>query len=157
MALLLELETLQAANSPFFPCSSDSNTRIETKTQITETTKLTLLTQGNTLTVSNRFDATFGPGIDSLTLFSISDGLLTYVNQTSSYGSFPRTFQFNAAGDLVAIGNEISATVAVVQRDPNTGALGKLVGTVPVGPPGDPRFGGSGGLSSVAWQEAIGW
>jgi 6-phosphogluconolactonase (cycloisomerase 2 family) len=58
--------------------------------------------------------------------------------------------QVNAAGDLVAIGNQDSGTVVIVSRDPATGVLGAEVASVSVGPIG---VDGVGGLSSVAWAE----
>ena len=56
----------------------------------------------------------------------------------------------NKAGDMVAVGNQNSAEVTVVQRDPGSGKFGSLLGSVVVGSQGTD---GNGGLSSVIWEE----
>ncbi|KFY26707.1 hypothetical protein V493_03921 [Pseudogymnoascus sp. VKM F-4281 (FW-2241)] len=106
---------------------------------------------GNTVTVSNRADESFGANNDSLAVFTIDEsGAVSTPVMSPTYGSYPRTMQINAAGDLVAIGNQNSGTVVIVSRDPTTGALGDEVASVSVGPEG---YDGVGGLSSVAWAE----
>jgi 6-phosphogluconolactonase (cycloisomerase 2 family) len=102
--------------------------------------------------VSVRNDQAFPPN-DSMAFLqaSDSDGSLTFSDLTTSYGKTPRTFVINHAGDLLAIGNQASSNVAIVQRDPRTGALGELVANLHVGTPGTP--GQSNGLSSVIWEE----
>ncbi|KFZ24105.1 hypothetical protein V502_01413 [Pseudogymnoascus sp. VKM F-4520 (FW-2644)] len=106
---------------------------------------------GNTVTVSNRADESFGTNNDSIAVFAIdASGAISTPAMSPTYGSYPRTMQINAAGDLVAIGNQNSGTVVVVSRDPATGALGDEVASVSVGPEG---VDGVGGLSSVAWAE----
>ncbi|OBT64322.1 hypothetical protein VE03_06788 [Pseudogymnoascus sp. 23342-1-I1] len=107
--------------------------------------------KGNTLLVSNRADATFGATNDSIAVFPIdASGALGVPVISPTYGSYPRTMQVNAAGDLVAVGNQNSGTVVVVRRDVGTGALGGVVASVVVGPEG---VDGNGGLSSVVWAE----
>jgi len=54
----------------------------------------------------------------------------------------------NDAGDLVAVGNQASASVVVVRRL-ETGGLGEVVGRVLVGETG--AVGAAEGLSSVVW------
>ncbi|KFY35508.1 hypothetical protein V494_05846 [Pseudogymnoascus sp. VKM F-4513 (FW-928)] len=103
------------------------------------------------VTVSNRADETFGSNNDSIAVFPIdASGAISTPVISATYGSYPRTMQINAAGDLVAIGNQNSGTVVIVSRDPATGALGDEVASVSVGPEG---YNGNGGLSSVAWAE----
>ena len=51
---------------------------------------------------------------------------------------------------MVAIGNEETATVVIVERDPKSGKLGCELASVVVGPEGSD---GAGGLSSVIWYE----
>jgi 6-phosphogluconolactonase (cycloisomerase 2 family) len=81
----------------------------------------------NFLYASTREDAKFAPN-DSITQYTISDkGVLSWTDITSSYGTVPRTFDINKAGDYVAIGNQRSENVAIVKRDPKTGKLGKRV------------------------------
>ncbi|CRG84580.1 putative protein SERP1457 [Talaromyces islandicus] len=102
--------------------------------------------------VSVRNDQSFAPS-DSMAFLQASadDGSLTYKNLTTSYGKTPRTFVVNKAGTLLAIGNQATSDVAIVERDPKTGALGDLVAQLQVGATGTP--GQSDGLSSVIWAE----
>jgi 6-phosphogluconolactonase (cycloisomerase 2 family) len=102
--------------------------------------------------VSVRNDQAFPPN-DSMAFLqaSVDDSTLTYTNLTTSYGKTPRTFVINNAGTLLAIGNQASSDVAIVARDPKTGALGELVAQLQVGAQGTP--GQSDGLSSVIWAE----
>lgn len=65
-------------------------------------------------------------------------------NLTSSFGSFPRTLVISDDGEYVAVGNQKSSSVAIVQRDSQTGQLGALLGNLQVGSV-------SAGLSSVIW------
>jgi 6-phosphogluconolactonase (cycloisomerase 2 family) len=94
-----------------------------------------------------------GSGSDSMVTLSIApdSGELSFSDITPSYGKTPRTFVINNAGDLVAIGNQVSSSVAIVRRDVQTGRLGRLVASIQVGSPG--KVGSSTGLSSVVWDE----
>ncbi|KAL3471905.1 putative isomerase YbhE [Aspergillus californicus] len=106
---------------------------------------------GKNVYVSVRMDAAFD-GNDSLaTLRRARNGTLVFEEITSSYGVLPRTFAINKAGDLVAVGNQISSNVAIVTRDPVTGALGEVVADLLVGVPGEPNT--LEGLSSITWDE----
>lgn len=106
---------------------------------------------GNTLYASNRGDAAFGSD-DSIARFTIEDdGLLTFEEITSSYGVYPRSFVINKAGDMVAIGNQVSSNVAVVERDVATGKLGKKVADLQLGSKGEP--GKEEGISGIVWNE----
>ena len=51
---------------------------------------------------------------------------------------------------MVAVGDEESGTVVIVERDLRTGELGCELASVMVGPEGSD---GQGGLSSVIWYE----
>ncbi|KAL2815762.1 Lactonase, 7-bladed beta-propeller-domain-containing protein [Aspergillus cavernicola] len=105
----------------------------------------------NNVYVSVRMDAAFD-GDDSLAhLRRNRNGTLAFEETTSSYGVLPRTFAINKAGDLVAVGNQLSSNVAIVTRDPATGALGEVVADLQVGVPGEPNT--LEGLSSIVWDE----
>lgn len=107
--------------------------------------------KGNFLYTSNRNDQMFSPD-DSMTQYTIAvDGSLSWTDITSSYGTFPRTFDINKAGDYVAIGDQTTANVAIVARDPATGKLGKRVADLRVGPVG--TFDSADGISAVVWAE----
>ncbi|KAJ5822976.1 Cytochrome cd1-nitrite reductase-like C-terminal heme d1 [Penicillium robsamsonii] len=107
---------------------------------------------GDDFYVSIRSDQGFASS-DSMVVLDRSpeDGSLELRDSSSALGKVPRTFVINRAGDLVAIGNQASATVAIVRRDPKTGNLGQEVATVQVGEPG--KVGTAEGLSSVIWDE----
>ncbi|KAJ5205678.1 Cytochrome cd1-nitrite reductase-like C-terminal heme d1 [Penicillium cf. griseofulvum] len=107
---------------------------------------------GDHLYVAIRSDQGFAPS-DSIVALdrSPADGSVELRDSSSALGKVPRTFVINRAGDLVAIGNQASATVAIVRRDPNTGDLGDEVAILQVGEPG--KVGTAEGLSSVIWDE----
>ncbi|CAI7584685.1 unnamed protein product [Penicillium discolor] len=107
---------------------------------------------GNEVYVSIRTDQGFKPN-DSIVVLDRSpvDGSVELRDSFSAFGKVPRTFVINRAGNLVAIGNQASATVAIVRRDPETGNLGEEVASLQVGEPG--KVGTAEGLSSVIWDE----
>lgn len=106
---------------------------------------------GDTIYASIRSDHGFGADDSMVTLDRVRGGKVRLRNRTSAFGSVPRTFEINRAGDLVAIGDQSSSTVAVVRRDPATGDLGEEVAVLRVGEPAEP--GTAQGLSSVIWEE----
>lgn len=107
---------------------------------------------GDTFYVSVRSDRGFLPDDSMVTLDRIQrNGSVVLRNRTNSYGSVPRTFAINRAGNLVAIGNQASSTVAIVRRDRETGNLGGKVAVLQVGEAG--RVGTAEGLSSIVWDE----
>lgn len=106
----------------------------------------------NHLYVSVRSDKAFD-GDDSIAKLDLDrDGKFEFQNINTSGGEVPRTFAINKAGDLVAVGNQVSSNVAIVERDPDTGLLGSVVATLFIGTPGDPDNSLSG-LSSIIWDE----
>jgi 6-phosphogluconolactonase (cycloisomerase 2 family) len=109
--------------------------------------------KGNFVYVANRADQTFGKQQDSLATYTIdpSSGSITWVEATNAHAWFPRTFQINKAGDLVAVGGQTSSNVAIIRRDVTTGRLGDLVANIQVASPG--REQQEDGLSAVIWVE----
>ncbi|OHF03983.1 hypothetical protein CORC01_00845 [Colletotrichum orchidophilum] len=107
----------------------------------------------NFVYASNRNDRSFGTQEDSITTYSIdvSTGQIAYLETTSAYSFFPRTFTINSAGTMVAMGGQTSANVAIVERSVTTGRLGKLLATIKVGNPG--TINQEDGLSAVIWNE----
>ncbi|KAJ5662677.1 Cytochrome cd1-nitrite reductase-like C-terminal heme d1 [Penicillium macrosclerotiorum] len=106
----------------------------------------------NAIYVSIRTDQGFAPSDSMVTLSRApSNGAIKLRDRTSAYGKVPRTFVINQAGDLVAIGNQASAMVVIVRRDPATGKLIEKVAELQVGEPG--KVGSAEGLSSVIWAE----
>lgn len=100
---------------------------------------------------SNRNDLSFSPN-DSMASFSLgSTGSMTFMNITSSGGWYPRTFDINKAGDMVAIGDQTTANVAIVKRDPGTGYLGPQLASLRVGTVGTAE--NDNGLSAVLWDQ----
>ncbi|KAI1283489.1 Lactonase, 7-bladed beta-propeller-domain-containing protein [Xylaria sp. FL0933] len=108
---------------------------------------------GDFLYAANRADQTFGPQQDSLATYKIdaSTGEIAWVEATNAHAWFPRTFQINKAGTLVAVGGQTSSNVAIIARDPQTGKLGDLVANVQVATPGQEQQ--EDGLSAVIWVE----
>lgn len=108
-------------------------------------------TSGEFLYVANRVDKTFS-GNDSLATLSLdASGLMKFKQLSDSYGTYPRTFQINKAGTLVAIGDQTTANLAIVKRDSITGYLGPLVASLRIGATGTPES--EDGLSAVIWDE----
>ncbi|KAK5635679.1 hypothetical protein RRF57_011391 [Xylaria bambusicola] len=107
----------------------------------------------NFLYAANRADQSFGSQQDSLATYSInaSTGEITFVEMSNAHAWFPRTFQINNAGTLVAVGGQTSSNVAIIERDPTSGKLGKLVASALVATPG--REQQEDGLSAVIWVE----
>ena len=100
---------------------------------------------------SNRVSKTFS-GNDSMATWSLSSrGALTFSGLTDTYGTYPRTFAINNAGTYIAIGDQTTANVAILSRDPTSGALGSLVANLRIGPTGHPE--NEDGLSAVVWAE----
>lgn len=105
--------------------------------------------------LSNRNDQTFGSRQDAIATYSIdpasSSGALTFVENVNSHSYFPRTFEINKAGDLVAVGGQTSSNVAVLSRNVTSGRIGGLVTTLNVGNAG--TVNNEDGLSHVIWIE----
>jgi 6-phosphogluconolactonase (cycloisomerase 2 family) len=107
--------------------------------------------KGNSLYSTNRNDKKFSPN-DSITLYTISStGSLTFTENTSTFGTYPRTFDINQAGDYVAIGDQTTANVAIVKRDTTTGRLTGQAATLRIGSAGTPE--NEDGVSAVVWAE----
>ncbi|CAA9966621.1 Lactonase domain containing protein [Pyrenophora teres f. maculata] len=106
--------------------------------------------KGNFLYNSNRNDKKFS-GNDSITQYTISSaGTLTWTDITSSYGTYPRTFDISKDGAFVAVGDQTTSNVAIVARDTTSGKLGKLVANLRIGAAGRPE--NEDGLSAVVWE-----
>ena len=101
----------------------------------------------------NRNDKTYGSQQDSAATYSIdaSTGAITFVEATNAHTWYPRTFQINKAGNLVAFGGQTSSNVAIVERNTTTGRLGNQLASLVVGSPG--QDGAENGLSAVIWDE----
>lgn len=105
----------------------------------------------NFLYVSNRRDLSFSPN-DSIASFSLdSTGSMTFIDITTSGGTYPRTFDITTAGDFVVIGDQTTANVVVAKRDPETGKLGPQLATLRVGTAGVAE--NDNGLSAVLWDQ----
>ncbi|KAJ4377851.1 hypothetical protein N0V83_000681 [Neocucurbitaria cava] len=107
--------------------------------------------KGNFVYTANRNDKKFAPN-DSLSQYTISsDGTIAWAGISSTYGTYPRTFDINKAGDFVAIGDQTTANVAIVSRDPVTGKLGDHVADLRISTVGTPE--NEDGVSAVVWDE----
>ncbi|KAF2115947.1 Lactonase, 7-bladed beta-propeller-domain-containing protein [Lophiotrema nucula] len=112
-----------------------------------------LRVNGNFLYAANRADETFGKQQDSIAIYTIdpATGKIAWQEATNAHSYYPRTFQFNKAGTLVAIGGQTSSNVAVLKVDPATGKFGDVVANLVVATAG--RAGEEDGLSAVVWVE----
>ncbi|KAM3464842.1 hypothetical protein MY5147_007616 [Beauveria neobassiana] len=63
---------------------------------------------------------------DPIINFSIDEntGKLTFLQEVSAGGRFPRHFSMNKAGTKIAVGLQTEGRVVVIQRDPESGKLG---------------------------------
>lgn len=107
--------------------------------------------KSNFVYISNRNDKKFS-GNDSISQYTIAaDGRISWTDNTSSFGTYPRTFDISKAGDYVALGDQTTSNVAIVKRDTVTGKLGALVASLRIGQAGTPE--NEDGLSAVVWAE----
>ncbi|UPX14855.1 uncharacterized protein EKO05_0005326 [Ascochyta rabiei] len=107
--------------------------------------------KGNFVYISNRNDKKFSSN-DSITQYTVSaSGGISWVDNTSSYGTYPRTFDINRAGDFAAVGDQTTSNVAIVVRDVVTGKLGSMVASMRIGNSGTPE--NEDGLSAVVWAQ----
>ncbi|KAA8646838.1 uncharacterized protein ATNIH1004_005513 [Aspergillus tanneri] len=86
--------------------------------------------ENNHLVISNRNDNMFGPGNDSIAVFSIASGWrepspVSFLGLYPAYGSFPRQFDMSQK-DVVALALQSSQKVAVAQWN-RVGMLGPLL------------------------------
>ena len=112
------------------------------------------------LIVSNRNDSTFllpntnpknatAIPSDSMASYAIMpNGTLQFAQLFPAYGSFPRNFDINKAGDKVAIGLQNDGRVAVFQRNPVNGLVG-----APLAIWEGAGFDAVGQITRVVWNE----
>ncbi|MCJ1300825.1 hypothetical protein MMC08_003624 [Hypocenomyce scalaris] len=98
---------------------------------------------GNHLLISNRNDSSFlatptnsfplprtvgqSDHSDSISTFALSsDGMLHFSGLSPAGGLFPRQFSPNRAGNLVAVGLQLSGKVAIIARNVETGKMGEI-------------------------------
>ena len=86
---------------------------------------------------SGRFLYGSNRGHDSLTVFAIDQetGRLTFVENESTQGSFPRGFGIDPTGQFLLAGNQRSDTVVVFRIDQQTGHLTPTGQTLSLGAP----------------------
>ena len=91
---------------------------------------------GKFLYVSNRGKA------NEILVFAInpSNGELTEIQRRSVDGDHPREFVLSPNGKFLLIANQMSNAIVVLERDPETGKLGKTVQTLAMDAPSDLKF-----------------
>jgi 6-phosphogluconolactonase (cycloisomerase 2 family) len=91
---------------------------------------------GKFLYVSNRGTA------NQLLVFAIdpATGHLKELQRRAVEGDHPREFSLDPSGKFVLIANQKSNQIVVIERDANTGLLGKTVQKLPMDAPSDLRF-----------------
>ena len=91
---------------------------------------------GKFLYVSNRGKA------NEILVFAInpSNGELTEIQRRSVDGDHPREFALSPNGKFLLIANQMSNAIVVLEREPETGMLGKTVQTLEMDAPSDLKF-----------------
>ncbi|WP_338646974.1 lactonase family protein [Pseudomonas sp. ML2-2023-3] len=91
---------------------------------------------GKFLYVSNRGKA------NEILVFAINpgNGELTEIQRRSVDGDHPREFALSPNGKFLLIANQMSNAIVVLERDPETGTLGKTVQTLTMDAPSDLKF-----------------
>ena len=56
--------------------------------------------------------------------------MLNFSGLSPAGGLFPRHFSLNRAGNLVAVGLQLSGKVAIIARDVETGKMGEIMAEV---------------------------
>ncbi len=86
---------------------------------------------------SGRFLYGSNRGHDSITVFAIDEGTgrLTFVENESTQGNFPRGFGIDPTGQFLLAGNQRSDTVVVFRIDQTTGHLTATGQTLSIGAP----------------------
>ncbi|KAF2090102.1 putative isomerase YbhE [Saccharata proteae CBS 121410] len=81
---------------------------------------------------------------DTMATFSLqSNGSLALTQLWPAGGSYPRAFEMNAEGDMIAIPLQYSARVVILERDVKSGKLGNALADYAI----------PGNLTSVVWDE----
>lgn len=82
---------------------------------------------------------------DTLLTFSLDPctGNFSLIDVSPAGGSFPRQFNINQSGDLVAVGLQNDGRVVVIERDVKTGQMGGIVAAIDV----------AGQVVCVVWNE----
>jgi 6-phosphogluconolactonase len=94
------------------------------------------------ISADGRFIYASNRGHDSIATFSVDETgkQLTFVNTTPCGGHWPRHFTLDPAGRWVYVSNQLANTVTWLSRDPSTGKLGAVAGSVGVNSVGVVRF-----------------
>ena len=81
-----------------------------------------------------------------MSVFAISpaDGSLTFLQLFPAGGSYPRQFALNKAGNLAAVGLQMTGSVSILERNTVTGLFEKEVANVGIG---------GGMVTCVVWDE----
>jgi len=88
---------------------------------------------------------------DSLVVYQpLKNGTLQFVQLAPAFGSFPRHFQFSNDDDMLLVSDQMSSKVNVLQRDKDTGKLGKLLASVKLN---TSTSEGVAGVFAAIWDE----
>jgi 6-phosphogluconolactonase (cycloisomerase 2 family) len=88
---------------------------------------------------------------DSLVVYQpLKNGTLQFVQLAPAFGSFPRHFQFSNDDDMLLVSDQMSSKVNVLQRDKDTGKLGKLLAGVKLN---TSTSEGVAGVFAAIWDE----
>lgn len=87
------------------------------------------------LSADNRFLYVSNRGEDSLVVFKVTDTGLQLIQRISTFGSFPRDFNWDKQQTYLIAANQKSNNASVYRRNPETGLLARLQTNVPVPQP----------------------
>ncbi|KAF2805330.1 carboxy-cis,cis-muconate cyclase-like protein [Mytilinidion resinicola] len=97
----------------------------------------------NSTEIASNSIAVWKPNAIGILEFPNAIGILEFVQLALAGGTGPRYFSFNAAGDIVSVGLQLSENVAIIKRDVKTGKLGDIVA----------NLAGGGAITNVIWDQ----
>ncbi|KAM0244650.1 hypothetical protein ACHAQJ_010735 [Trichoderma viride] len=96
--------------------------------------EMALTNDGKFFYVSNRNTVSYNS--DTLAIYSVHPGNsehLVYIGNTPTYGKIPRDFSLSPDNRFIAVANQVSNTLMVLERDQKSGFVKSMVGNVTLG------------------------
>ena len=129
-------DTLQITHLQSTSTLNSSNIRTEPKNDYLAS-ELALSNDGRFLHFSNRNTQSVA-NVDSIAVFSVNpdrDQPLQFLGLNSTYGKIPRYFSLSSdcQSRFVAVANEVTNDLYIMERHPTTGFLGDIVGNFTFG------------------------
>lgn len=112
--------------------------------------EVTLSTDGMFAYVSNRNTVSYNT--DTLAIYSVHPGEsehLVYIGNTPTYGKIPRHFSLSPDNRFIAVANQVTNNLIILERNQKSGLVNSIVGNVTLGNPG---FTQDKGPMAVVWD-----